>query len=445
MFFLQRIDFRIVQLIFVGTCAVISVAFPQSALLLTLVVASIVVTERLFIQKKAFATPADLGLLFLSVSVLVNPLLSVRQTVSLPMAMQTILNIMLLVSLAEWAKLAEIRLRWSAVGLALVGMSLVVIAPFTVDWITDKFGAIPAGFYAVVSSLSRRIIHPNILAGAIAVLLVTLATYSFWMWSSLRLFERILFLLSLVSMMLLLIFTQSRGAMFGVVLGFVVMVLIAIPRRWQGVLVIFSLLAALALFEILGINLDSIVDSSATVRGAVGRVEIWSNAYLIVTDFPFTGIGLGNFSAVSDLFYPFLLAGEGQPHAHNLFLQIALDIGLFGLAAWLACLAVVLVCCVQVMRVARNSQNSPLIVGISAGLFCGQLAMLVHGITDAPLWATRPALLVWVLWGLALALPELTELQRSESDALSAHYSGPRNLDNQNSGNKVLNYPAQTV
>jgi putative inorganic carbon (HCO3(-)) transporter len=140
---------------------------------------------------------------------------------------------------------------------------------------------------------------------------------------------------------------------------------------------------------------------------------------MIVTDFPFTGIGFGNFSAVTDLFYPFLVAGEGQPHAHNLLLQIAVDIGVFGLIAWLACLAVVLVCCVQALRVARVHQNL-LMLGICVGLLCGQFTMLVHGLTDAPLWATRPALLVWVLWGIALALPVLTEMQ-SVSDTIPEH------------------------
>lgn len=416
---LQRVDFCTVQLIFVGICAVIGIVFSQCALLLAAIVVPIVVVERLFLQKKVFATPADLGFLFFFLGVLVNPLLSVHQPTSLPLAMQIILNIMLLLSLSYWINQAKIRLRWAAVGLFLVGLLLVVIALFTVDWITDKFSAIPTGLYASISSLSRRIVHPNIMAGAIAVLLVTLTAYSLWMWSNLHLFERMFFLLSLVGMSLLVIVTQSRGAMLGVAIGWGMMVLIAIPQRWRIGLAIVSLLSAFALFGVLGVNLESLIDTITTVRGASGRVEIWSNAFMIVTDFLFTGIGLGNFSTVTDLFYPFLFAGEGQPHAHNLLLQIVVDIGLFGLIAWLACLAIVLVCCVQALVVAKKHQD-PLVIGISVGLLCGQFTMLVHGITDVPLWATRPALLVWSLWGIALALPILTALP-SESDITSAH------------------------
>ena len=32
-----------------------------------------------------------------------------------------------------------------------------------------------------------------------------------------------------------------------------------------------------------------------------------------------------------------------------------------------------------------------------------QVALIVHGLIDATLWGTRPAVLTWALWGLAMA------------------------------------------
>jgi O-antigen ligase len=44
---------------------------------------------------------------------------------------------------------------------------------------------------------------------------------------------------------------------------------------------------------------------------------------------------MGTFGPVADLFYPFFLVERGQiPHAHNIFLQVAVDLGLPGLVAW---------------------------------------------------------------------------------------------------------------
>jgi hypothetical protein len=40
---------------------------------------------------------------------------------------------------------------------------------------------------------------------------------------------------------------------------------------------------------------------------------------------------------------------------------------------------------------------------LGAGLLASQAALVVHGLTDAVTWGTRPAVVVWVMWGLAMA------------------------------------------
>jgi putative inorganic carbon (hco3(-)) transporter len=126
---------------------------------------------------------------------------------------------------------------------------------------------------------------------------------------------------------------------------------------------------------------------------------------------------MGTFRQVANAMYPFFLAGPDAdiPHAHNLFLQVAVDLGLPGLIAWLA---IFLLVCVGAWRVYRRgrrgaypaspplplSPSPPLyIAGLGAGLLASQIALAVHGLTDAATWGTRPALIVWAVWGLAMA------------------------------------------
>ena len=108
-------------------------------------------------------------------------------------------------------------------------------------------------------------------------------------------------------------------------LGFVILAMVAINQRGMPWIL-------------------EIAFSSGTISGWDGRREIWSRAIYMIQDFPFTGIGMGSFGEVADALYPFFSYSPGAIlHAHNLFLQIAVDLGIPGLIAWLAILLVVIV------------------------------------------------------------------------------------------------------
>src|SRR5439155_23205740 len=83
-----------------------------------------------------------------------------------------------------------------------------------------------------------------------------------------------------------------------------------------------------------GAILNPIMQSDA-LGGLDGRLEVWLRAVIAIQDFAFTGIGLGGFSSVIPAIYPYFLSGpETVPHAHNLFLQIGVDLALPGLLAF---------------------------------------------------------------------------------------------------------------
>jgi len=125
----------------------------------------------------------------------------------------------------------------------------------------------------------------------------------------------------------------------------------------------------------------------------------------MIQDFSFTGVGMGSFGRVADLLYPFFLAPPGQiPHAHNLFLQVAGDLGIPGLLAWLAVLLAVMAAAWQVYRSGQRHHHGSLRAALGAGLLASQVALMVHGLTDATVWGmTKPAVVVWAMWGLTLA------------------------------------------
>jgi len=140
----------------------------------------------------------------------------------------------------------------------------------------------------------------------------------------------------------------------------------------------------------------------------LGRMEIWSKAIFMLEDYPFTGIGMGLFGPVADTLYPFTtFTANTVEHAHNLFLQIGLDLGIPGLISWLSILGINIVTAWIITLRGKRKWH----MGLGAGLLAGQLAILFHGMTDSVLWGmVRPSPMIWLIWGLVFSAYRLTLL-----------------------------------
>jgi putative inorganic carbon (HCO3(-)) transporter len=215
-----------------------------------------------------------------------------------------------------------------------------------------------------------------------------------------------------------LVLTQSRSALIALVIAGAVIVLLR--WRWGWVAILGAALAAGALYLAGYFPSQAALSAGVhTIFGSLGleeRLELWSRAIYASQDFPFTGIGLGAFNEVVDLLYPLFLVGPGKAsHAHNLFLQIAVDLGIPGVIAWLAILLGVLTTAWQLYRFGRQVRQ-PLAAALGAGFLGSQAALIIHGLTDAVTWGmVRPAPLVWAIWGLAVgAWLVMTAPQKNE-------------------------------
>jgi putative inorganic carbon (HCO3(-)) transporter len=347
-------------------------------------------------------TPLDWGVgllvLMLPVTLWATPLMDT----TLPQALRLGTGILLFYAMANWANDVR-RLRLLALGTALVGLALALVAIVSVDWFVNKLSFIPATLYAHFTTLFADTIQPNVMAGYLVILLPVPAALLVFAWGHFRRPFRLGLTLASLFILAILFLTKSRGAW----MGFAAAVLLLAVLRWRRgwLLLPAFLLVSIAALVLLGSGpvLDALA-TSGTVNGVAGRIEIWSRAIYMIRDFSFTGIGMGTFGNLADALYPFLLAAPGSiPHAHNLFLQVAVDLGIPGLIAWLAIFGLVANCAWAVYRRGRRLQDA-WIMALGAGLLGSQLALAVHGLTDAVTWGmVRPAPLVWALWGLAVA------------------------------------------
>ena len=210
--------------------------------------------------------------------------------------------------------------------------------------------------------------------------------------------------ITFIGISLVLGLTLSRGSWIAGMLS----IMLVIGLRWKWGWLVFPV-AGIAIWAASSlIGWDGFVEvflSSRTLGSLNDRVDLWYRSMLIIRTFPFTGIGMGSFIPVADTFFPSssALPGTGS-HAHNLFLQIAIDLGLPGLIAWLSILITLSVTSWRVFHRSKGKGDS-WSTALGAGLLCSQLALVAHGMLDVVIWGmVRPAPIVWAIWGIVASL-----------------------------------------
>jgi putative inorganic carbon (HCO3(-)) transporter len=300
---------------------------------------------------------------------------------------------------------------WGLVGVRRVMIGFVALAAgmamaalVSVDWFADKMTFIPVDLLSNLPRLISGQVHPNVMAGTLVLLALFGPAWLLFSRREMRWPARVFLLLATAFTIIVLIFTKSRGAWLGLAAGLAVLVILRWPR-WGTAAVVIVCLAAGGILAARADLVQSLMkgyDSGSDFSGLQGRLDIWKRAVTQIEAFPLTGMGMGTFAQVSRALYPSSLVITGDnPHAHNLFLQIAVDLGLPGLAAWLVMVLVVARCAWQVYR--AGIRQSGWLAGLGAGLLAAQAVLAVHGVVDAVTWGTRPAIVVWGIWGLALA------------------------------------------
>jgi putative inorganic carbon (HCO3(-)) transporter len=350
-------------------------------------------------------TPADGAIAVLAALLPLTLWTTALPDKTLPQVFRLVGGLALFYALVNWA-VHPGRLRLALPGLALVGLGLAGMAPFSVKWPVYKISFFPSAIYYRFSLLVADTVHPNVMAGYLALLLPLLLAgllYEKWSTKETGWLRMALVLLASLAGLSVLVLTKSRGAWTG--LAAALLLLAGLRFRWGWFLTLVTGLAAVVLVARLGLApAMDLLSRSDSINTLAGRAEIWTRAFYMMRDFPFTGIGMGTFVEVTDKLYPMFLNAPGSiPHAHNLFLQVAVDLGLPGLVAWLV---IFYLAAQAAWRAFRGGQRlgAGWLAGLGAGLMGSQLALVVHGLTDAVTWGmVRPAPLVWALWGLAMA------------------------------------------
>jgi putative inorganic carbon (HCO3(-)) transporter len=212
---------------------------------------------------------------------------------------------------------------------------------------------------------------------------------------------------ALLLSLLTLALTQSRGGILGTVAGLLV---VAVWRERKFARVISA--GALGLVALIALGYGNallVFVLRMDARGATlaSRLEVWQRGLMMVRDFPYTGIGIGTYNTIAHLLYPFFIAAPDEivPHAHNQFLQVAVDVGIPGLLSYIGLLIAFGVSAWRAyapLPIGGGVSTRALVIGLVAGIF----AHHVFGLTDAFMLGTKPGIVMWVFFAFAVVLTE---------------------------------------
>ncbi len=352
-------------------------------------------------------TAFNLPILLILTMVLVSLWASADLAVSLIPLGQIVAGVNAFYAIAARAE-SQSDIYWITAGLILLGAGLALVAPFAVEWNKNKLFALPQ-IYSRFRQVLPETINGNVLAGALVLV--------FSLGASLlihapcaplsprnRRIAQTFLAVSIALIAAVLLLTQSRGGIMAAALALFLIVLVR--TRWVLAPVLLALVGV-GFWMSSQPDLPRIVDlffSSDAVSGLAGREEVWSRAVYALQDVPFTGIGLGIFSRAVQVLYPLFLVGPDVDigHAHNLFLQVGVDLGIPGLVAYVALLTIGLVTALRAF-LTLGRRREPDQAALWLGLGIGLIALVVHGLVDAVTWGTKPAILFWILLGVMAA------------------------------------------
>lgn len=345
-------------------------------------------------------TPITIPLLLLLLWLPVNYWAAADKQLALDALGYLLLGITLYFALINWPPTQNQPQRLTRL-ILFIGIGLALAAPFLSNMALNNLYQIP-GLTPLLTKLTELTpgnVNENRMAGTLVIIWPLFVILFFQKQQTIwwRLFSG----LGAIIILALLVFSQSRGALLAGIIGLGLLILM----RWPRLSFLLPVFLAVFGYLVYRTGPELFLEAQSVdnpIGGFDGRLEIWSRAFYALADFPFTGIGIGNFPRVIPILYPYFLIAPSVivEHAHNIFIQVGIDLGLPGLIAYLAIHMTVMGLLIKIVWQRDGSPRWFMAAGVLAGL----AVMFIHGLIDAPVWGSKPAFMPWLLIALGVLL-----------------------------------------
>lgn len=218
-----------------------------------------------------------------------------------------------------------------------------------------------------------------------------------------RLAARLAILLSAAVLLGFLVLTRSRGAWFGFGVAAIYMLLRA-RRAWFWAVVAIVAVLMLPFDQLRHVFLIRAGETSARDPSFLGRLLLWFYAWKVGSANWLLGVGFDNFRVVKHAYgYPYPFSFAERYHTHNIFMEMLVDLGVFGFIGfcWIYFRTIF-----RLDRVARTRSLDHW--GLALGLGAALVAYGAHGLFDFVAFQHGALAFLTALLGLGISLARLS-------------------------------------
>ncbi len=194
--------------------------------------------------------------------------------------------------------------------------------------------------------------------------------------------SKLLYLILLV-MFLAELLTFSRGGYLGMIAGVGVVIILLWRQITFNKKIALGLISAIAIIFLLTASqsvASRFLSSFNFNEGSnTERIKNWSQGYEMFADNFLFGVGIGNYSLEINP----TISYRTPVYAHNLYLDIGAEMGIFALIIWVI-LIIVTIC--QLYKASKNSKNG-FSKAVSIGLIGSLVWFSVHSFFDTPIYS----------------------------------------------------------
>jgi putative inorganic carbon (HCO3(-)) transporter len=208
----------------------------------------------------------------------------------------------------------------------------------------------------------------------------------------------------------LLIINVSKGAWISFLVALFFLGLWKRKIFTYTVVVFLILVLITPLFFRLALNFSQFFHALFTLSDAssLDRKEMWEGAMNMIKAKPVFGHGPSTFMANFEKYRP---AGYSEVvYAHNCYLQIAAESGIFALLAFSWMIALFFFRSIKAMVKIRDEFLKTFLLGLLGGI----LSFLIHSGVDTDMYQLQLVTLFWFSLGLAVAVQKIWEREKLE-------------------------------